>query len=105
MYACTYIFIRIDPLQAVTGFGGFKEMTKQRKWTQLAREVETNISSQYNCLSDPTSVRMILQWPIATQTVIFFFCAVHTTCMYMYTSTYILWYGEMMNFKLSIFRD
>jgi hypothetical protein len=25
--------------KAVTGFGGFKEMTKQRKWTQLAREL------------------------------------------------------------------
>ena len=30
-------------LQAVTGFGGFKEMTKQRKWTQLAREVHVHV--------------------------------------------------------------
>ena len=29
----------LSPHQAVTGFGGFREMTKQRKWTQLAREV------------------------------------------------------------------
>ena len=36
---CVCINVLVFFVKAVTGFGGFKEMTKQRKWTQLAREV------------------------------------------------------------------